>query len=168
MQLTGSFAPYRFFLKVTVLIFFSLGPQGNYRVVLGKDAEGEVLLSGGGDFGIERAHEFQVPTYFTEKQENPQVADGQIPLTVVIQLDSSPQDVGWRIERLDIQTEEVIRVPAGIYLTPSMIVVRTVVLEENELYHFAIFDMSHDGIENGKGTLAIHINAMFLFCCGTY
>jgi hypothetical protein len=125
--------------------------QGNYRVVLGTDAGGEVLVSGGGDFGSERWHEFQVPTDLNQKPEEPKVPEGQIPLTVVIQLDGYPEEVGWRIDRLDIQNEEVIRIPAGIYLTPEMIIVRTVVLVENELYNFHIYDMSEDGIDDGKG-----------------
>jgi hypothetical protein len=120
-------------------------------VVLGRDTDGEVLVSGGGDFGNERWHEFQVPGDFKDTSDDLDVGEGEISLTVVIQLDEYPQDTGWRIDRLDIQDEEVIRIPAGIYLTPEMIVVRTVILTENELYHFNVYDMTEDGIEGGNG-----------------
>jgi hypothetical protein len=112
------------------------------------------LLSGGGDFGSGRRHEFQVPTDLNEKPEEPEVGEGQIPLTVVIQLDGYPEEVGWRIDRLDVQDENVIRIPAGMYLTSEMIVVRTVVLEEKEVYNFNIYDMSEDGIDDGKGKIS--------------
>ncbi len=88
---------------------------------------------------------------FNEKTDEPEIDEGQIPLTVVIQLDNFPQEVGWRIERLGIEIEEVMRLPAGIYNTPDALIVHTVVLEEKELYHFNIYDMSKNGIEGGKG-----------------
>jgi hypothetical protein len=47
----------------------------------------------------------------------------------------------------------VIRIPAGMYLTPKMIVVRTVILEENEMYNFNIYDMLEDGIDDGIGKI---------------
>jgi hypothetical protein len=124
---------------------------GNYRVVLGRDEEGEVLLSGGGDFGSERSHDFQVPKDYPDESDSPQITAGSIPLTVVIQLDSFPQETGWRIDNLGVQVEEVIRLPAGIYTTPDLKVVRTVVLQEGELYYFNIYDINEDGIKNGNG-----------------
>lgn len=122
------------------------------------------MVSGGGDFGSERRHEFQVPNDYKEKADEPEVAEGQIPLTVVIQLDNYPQEIGWRVDRLDIQNEEVIRIPAGIYLTPEMIVVRTVILEEDELYYFNIYDTTENGIEKGKGKLNKWIESLCIVC----
>jgi hypothetical protein len=139
--------------------------KGNYRVVLGRNAIGKVLAFGGGNFGREESHSFQVPNDFAEEEDIPLIEDGQIPLTVVIQLDSFPQEIGWRIDRLGIQIEEVIRIPAGIYTTPEMTIIRTIVLEKNELYYFNIYDMVGDGIEAGHGklmsNLAIPVVNMF-------
>ncbi|KAL3924346.1 MAG: hypothetical protein SGARI_006052, partial [Bacillariaceae sp.] len=98
---------------------------GNYRVVLGREEDGDVLLSGGGDFGKERWHEFQVPADFKDKTNKPDIQEGQIPLTVAIQLDAFPQEIGWRVDRLGVEVEEVIRIPAGIYTTPGMVIART-------------------------------------------
>ena len=70
----------------------------------------------------------------------------------MVQLDAYPQEIGWRLDRLGIEVEEVIRVPAGIYTIPFTKVVRTIVLEEGELYFFSIYDVLEDGIEDGSGT----------------
>ncbi|KAG7353653.1 peptidase S8 family protein [Nitzschia inconspicua] len=134
---------------------------GNYRVVLGRDAKGKVLVSGGGDFGSERWHEFQVPQDFKDRPEVPDISHGQIPLTVVIQLDEYPQEIGWRIDRLDIHNEEIIRIPAGVYVTPEMIVVRTIVLQEKEVFNFKVFDMTGDGIEGGNVQLFLGTTDIF-------
>lgn len=125
--------------------------KGNYRVVLGRNAIGKVLAYGGGDFGREESHSFQVPEDFVEEEETPLIEDGQIPLTIVIQLDNFPQEIGWRIDRLGIQIEDVIRIPAGIYTTPGITIIRTIVLEKNELYYFNIYDIIEDGIGAGYG-----------------
>lgn len=126
-------------------------PPGNYRVVLGRNVEGLILVSGGGDFGHEKWHDFQVPLNFVDDEEKPNLAEGEIPLTVVVQLDDFPQEVGWRVDRLGVHVEEVIRIPAGIYTTPEMKVIRTVILQHGELYCFSLYDMTQNGIKNGFG-----------------
>jgi hypothetical protein len=126
-------------------------PPGNYRVVLGRNPDGQILVSGGGDFGHEASHDFLVPSDFIDNQEEPDLAEGEIPLTVVVQLDGFPKEVGWRVDRLGVEIEEVIRIPAGIYSSPGMKVTRTVVLQEGELYYFNLYDMAQNGIENGYG-----------------
>lgn len=119
--------------------------------MLGRNAVGQVLAYGGGNFGHEESHSFLVPKDFVEDEENTLIGDGQIPLTIVIQLDSFPEEIGWRIDRLGIQIDEVIRIPAGIYTTPERTIIRTIVLESNELYYFNIYDIIEDGIEAGYG-----------------
>lgn len=124
--------------------------QGDYRVVLGRNAAGKVLAYGGGDFGREKSHAFQVPVDFVDEREKLLVVeDGQIYLTTVIQLDSFPEEIGWRIDRLGVEVDEVMRIPAGIYTIPKMTVIRTVVLKKDELYYFSIYDIIGDGIEAG-------------------
>lgn len=117
--------------------------------MLGRNAIGRVLAYGGGNFGREQSHSFQVPDDFVEQEEKPLIEDGQIALTIVIQLDTYPEEIGWRIDRLGIEIEEVIRVPAGIYTIPDMTITRTIVLEKNELYYFNMYDIIEDGIEAG-------------------
>ena len=119
--------------------------------MLGRNAVGKVLAYGGGNFGRKKTHSFEVPADFVEEEEEPLIGDDQIPLTVVIQLDGYPREVGWRIDRLGIQVEDVIRIPAGIYTVPEMTVIRTIVLEKNELYYFNIYDIVGDGIGAGYG-----------------
>lgn len=122
-------------------------------------------------------HEFHVPADYEEPTENsaePIIGEGQIALTISIQLDSYPQEgtllhmcwlrsrrmlaltltslVGWRVDRLGLEAEEVIRIPAGIYVTPYAKVTRTVVLEEGQLFYFRIYDVMEDGIQGGSGT----------------
>lgn len=126
-------------------------PPGNYMVVLGRNSDGQPLVSGGGDFGYEKWHDFQVPSDFVDDEEKPELSDGEIPLMVVVQLDNFPQEIGWRVDRLGVKIEEVIRIPAGIYSTPEMKVIRTVILQQGELYNFNLYDMTQNGIENGYG-----------------
>jgi hypothetical protein len=123
---------------------------------LGRNAAGKVLAYGGGDFGREKSHTFQVPVDFVDDEEKPPVVeDGQIYLTIVIQLDNFPQEVGWRVDRLGIQVDEVMRIPAGIYTIPEMTGIRTVVLKKDELYYFSIYDIIGDGIEAGYVKLSL-------------
>lgn len=129
--------------------------------MLGRNAIGKVLAYGGGDFGREESHFFNVPKDFAEK-EMPIIEDGEISLTIVIQLDNFPREIGWRIDRLGIQVEEVIRVPAGIYPTPEMTIIRTIVLERNELYYFNIYDIMEDGIGAGYGKTMSNLMVLLL------
>ena len=138
-------------LRISLISLTCLCNQGNYRVVLGRNAADKVLVYGGGDFGRDISHVFQVPVDYIDEEEKALIEDGQIPLTIVIQLDSFPQEVGWRIDRLGIQVEEGIRIPAGIYTTPEMTIIRTIVLEKDELYYFNIYDIIEDGIGAGYG-----------------
>jgi hypothetical protein len=136
---------------------------GNYMVILGRSPNGEVLVSGGGDFGHRQTNEFVVPAEFDDETEDePIIDEGQIPLTIVIQMDNYPQEIGWRVDRLGIEVEEVIRVPAGIYTMPQTLVVRTIVLEEGELYYFRVYDVLEDGIDNGYG-MCIELLSCFVF-----
>ncbi len=125
--------------------------KGNFRVVLGRNTIGKVLAFGGGDFGHEESHSFLVPEDFVEEEDIALVEDGQILLTVVIQLDSFPEEIGWRIDRLGIQIDEVIRIPAGIYTVPEATIIRTIILEKEELYYFSMYDIIEDGIAAGYG-----------------
>jgi hypothetical protein len=106
----------------------------------------------GGDFGNRISLPFDTPADFdNDVDDAPVIGEGQLPLTIVIQLDNFPTEIGWRVDRLGIEVEEVIRVPAGIYTTPLEKIVRTVVLDEGELYYFRIYDVVEDGINGGLG-----------------
>ena len=134
---------------------------GSFRVVLGRNAIGRVLAFGGGNFGHEESHSFLVPKNFVDEEEKPLIGDDQIVLTVVIQLDSFPEEIGWRIDRLGIQIDDVIRIPAGIYTIPDTKIIRTIVLERNELYYFNIYDIIEDGMDSGYGELLLYYVVAF-------
>jgi hypothetical protein len=126
-------------------------PPGNYIVSLGRNPGGAVLVSGGADFGYTKTHDFVVPVDYDDPDDPdvPIIQDGQIPLTIQIQLDGYPQEIGWLVERLGLEVEEIIRVPPGIYSVPRTLVTRTLILEEGELYNFGIYDILQDGINDG-------------------
>lgn len=117
--------------------------------MLGRNAVGKVLAFGGGNFGLEESHSFRIPEDFQEEDDEPLLEEGQIPLIVVIQLDQYPNEIGWRIDKLGIEVEGVIRIPAGMYTTPEMTVRRTIILEKNELYYFNVYDIMGDGMGSG-------------------
>lgn len=125
---------------------------GNYIVSLGHNPGGAVLVSGEGNFGYTQTRDFVVPLEYDDPDDGtyvPIILDGQIPLTVQIQLDNYPQEIGWRVERLGLEVEEIMRVPPGIYNVPGMVVTQTLILDEGELYHFRIYDILDNGIDNG-------------------
>jgi len=78
----------------------------------------------------------------------PTVSDGSvlIDVTVAIQLDKYPEEIGWRIDQLGLTVSEVVRVPAGIYRTPNVVETRTVSVLKGELFSFSIFDVVGDGM----------------------
>ena len=131
---------------------------GNYVLLLGRATSGTVLAVGGGDFGQKAIHEVEIPTDFDYQDDDkkPVVGEGQILLTIVMQLDTKPTETGWIIDRLGIEEEEtVVRVPPGVYKTPLTKVIRTLVVCENELYSFRVSDLGGDGIKDGYGMLLL-------------
>jgi len=116
---------------------------GNYVVFLGRATSGKVLASGGGNFGASNKHEFFVTEDYSEStQDGPVIGEGQIALTVVIQLDNNPLETGWRVDRLGLdEAEEVIRIPSGVYRTPRAKIVRTIPLDVGELYSLRVSDL---------------------------
>lgn len=123
---------------------------GNYMLSLGAKPNGEILVTGPSKFESGSSHEFDLPNEYVEKSdENLEIAPGQIPLTIVLQLDGQPHEIGWKVDRLGIEVEPIIDIPAGIYKIPGAQIVRTIILEKNELYDFRCYDVSSDGIENG-------------------
>ena len=127
------------------------GTPGNYIVSLGRNPGGGVLVLGGGDFGDTQTHDFVIPVDYDDPDDPnvPIILDGQIPLTIQIQLDDFPQEIGWRLERLGLEVEEIIRVAPGIYNVPRTLVTRTLILEQGELYNFRISDVRKDGLTDG-------------------
>ena len=111
---------------------------GNFLVAVGQSPDGEVLLSGGGNFGYKEEHEIRVPLSYNSGPQNEEpttaVGEGQIALTVVIRLDAQPEGIGWKVDRLDIEVDPVISVPAGVYNQPKTTITRTLILDEGELY----------------------------------
>lgn len=69
-----------------------------------------------------------------------------IDVTVAIQLDAYPEEIGWRIDQVGFTLNEIIRVPAGVYRTPSTVVTKTVSVLKGELFSFSIFDIVGDGM----------------------
>lgn len=122
---------------------------GNYALILGQNPNGEALASGGANFGFSEIHNFELPLEWDD--EEPIAGDNETLLTVLIKLDDYPHEIGWRVDQLGVEVEEVIRVPAGVYTLPRVTIVRTVVLKEGEVYYFKLFDILEDGIDGGVG-----------------
>ena len=85
---------------------------------------------------------------------------GNILATIQIFMDEYPQDVGFRVDRLGLSLESVIRRQAGLYTTPRQVVTETFFLEEGELYSFTIFDVRGDGIccSFGQGNYTLSLD----------
>eukprot|EP00980_Cylindrotheca_fusiformis_P031607 scaffold26676_cov137-Cylindrotheca_fusiformis.AAC.5 len=124
---------------------------GTYLVILGRVETGTVLASGGDKFGGSQQHELEIPESYDDPATNgPIVGEGQIALTVVLQLDNNPLDNGWRIDQVGgLEAKEVIRVPPGVYRTPLAKIVRTIALDEDELYSFSVTDLGNNGFDDG-------------------
>lgn len=124
---------------------------GNYLITLGQEPNGEVLVSGEGKFESEQQHVFTLPSEYEDSSgvDTPTVNEGEIALTVVIQMDDSPTEIGWKMDNLEIITETVIEMTVGIYGTPYEKIVRTIILEEHELYYFRLYDAGSNGMDGG-------------------
>ena len=97
----------------------------------------------------------------TAQPPTPTPATGDlINVTVGIQLDDYPEEIGWRIDQLGLTVNEIIRVPAGVYRTPDSVVTRTVAVPKGELYSFAIFDVIGDGMccQFGEGRYQVSLD----------
>ena len=66
--------------------------------------------------------------------------------TITIQMDNFPEDVGWKLDKIDFDAVEVAGRLPGIYRLPNQLVTETVALEEDVLYRFVIYDLNGDGI----------------------
>lgn len=147
-------------------------PPGTYLVILGRVATGTVLASGGDKFGASQQYELKIPIDYADPVvDGPIIAEGQIAMTIVLQLDGTPLDNGWRVDQVGgLEAEEVVRVPPGVYRTPLAKVVRTIALDEDELYSFSVTDLGNNGIEDGYGMSArlssssYHVKNLYLFC----
>ena len=86
-------------------------------------------------------------------------------MTVGIQMDDFPQEVGWRIDHIGFEVDEVIRIPAGIYKSPGAVESQTVDLQKGELYSFTIFDVAGDGIccDYGDGRYQVSLGTRDLY-----
>jgi hypothetical protein len=70
-----------------------------------------------------------------------------IDVTVAIQLDQYPEEIGWKIDQLgETGVTEIVRIPAGVYRTPSTVVTKTVSVLKGGLFIFTIFDIVGDGM----------------------
>ena len=88
---------------------------------------------------------------------NPPALKDTINATVAIQFDEFPNEIGWKIDRVGRAMEEVVHMPAGIYLDLNASYEHTIPLHSGELYTFAIFDMIGDGIYEGGYNVSLGV-----------
>lgn len=74
------------------------------------------------------------------------LASGYLEVTVEIQMDEYPKEIGWRLVRLDNPMGLVVSRTPGVYTTPGDFVQETAALEDGGIYSFIIFDVSSDGL----------------------
>jgi len=89
------------------------------------------------------------PTYFDcpDKEEEPSPSENEISATLRIQMDDFPEEIGWRIDRIDLNSIETVAVRyIGDYNDPKMLVEETILLDRGEIYNFDIIDSYQDGI----------------------
>eukprot|EP00986_Skeletonema_menzelii_P004185 scaffold1404_cov132-Skeletonema_menzelii.AAC.3 len=87
------------------------------------------------------------PTLSPTKSVRPTVSDGY-QMTIVLQLDEFPREIGWSITSIDSMTTYMKRVP-GYYRESKKLIVETVPLPEGSNAIFTITDDEGDGFEEG-------------------
>eukprot|EP00980_Cylindrotheca_fusiformis_P016533 scaffold4954_cov106-Cylindrotheca_fusiformis.AAC.3 len=120
---------------------------GSYKVFLFNDPS-TVYASGEGDFGKEEVHDFRVPVE-GEDDDDGVMGEGQIPLLVNLLLDDYPKEIGWRVDRIGVDATTVYNFPPGSYRTAGAREIKTVMLEDNQIYSFHIMDSAGDGMPGG-------------------
>lgn len=104
------------------------------------------------DFDCETASNFTPPTRPPVEQPTlppvpaPLSPEDTINATITIEMDSYPTDIGWKVERLGRQVEEVVQVSPGFYKDPHATVEHTIPLHMGEVYSFSIIDILGDGV----------------------
>ena len=95
----------------------------------------------------------------TPTAADPTASGESIEVTVAIQLDLYPQEIGWRIDRIGSTVGEVARFPAGIYKNPGALEVKTIWVETGGLYSFTIYDVVGDGMccVSGEGIYQVSL-----------
>jgi len=83
---------------------------------------------------------------------------GAFPVDMSLQIDKSPGEVAWRLERLDgKETALVAQVPISTYETALELVQRSFAVTEGGFYRLALEDQGSDGIccQNGQGSISL-------------
>ena len=133
-------------LEIGVYVFaivdqFGDGMKGDepyYHVRVKDDPGRPDLISGNGMFGDEERQVFVV--------EGPRAT---YPLSIEVDVDSDPQDLGISIKRLDLEYGNafVMSAPQGSYETPNTKITEKLKVEEGGLYRILFEDSGNNGID---------------------
>ncbi|KAL3929865.1 MAG: hypothetical protein SGBAC_012022 [Bacillariaceae sp.] len=121
---------------------------GSFQLYLYNDPS-QVFASGGGNYGQEATYDFTIPADADSGAVDPIIGDGTIPLTVSLLFDDFPEEVGWQVDRIGIDATTVYSFPPGSYRTPNGRAIQTVMLQDNQIYRFKIYDFQRDGMPGG-------------------
>lgn len=121
---------------------------GSFQLYLYNDPS-QVFASGGGNYGPEATYDFDIPANANTGAMEPIIGEGTIPLTVSLVFDAFPEEVGWQVDRIGIDSTTVYNFPPGTYRVPNGRAIQTVMLEDNQIYRFRIFDFERDGMPGG-------------------
>lgn len=121
---------------------------GSFQLYLYNDPS-QVFASGGGNYGQEATYDFTIPADADRGAVDPIIGDGTIPLTVSLLFDDFPEEVGWQVDRIGIDATTVYNFPPGSYRAPNGRAIQTVMLQDNQIYRFKIYDFQRDGMPGG-------------------
>jgi hypothetical protein len=88
------------------------------------------------------------------------LSPGSFPVTLKLQTDSYPGEIGWYLERLDLdETVSISMIPFGFYTTSNELIEREMMVTDGGFYRFSIFDSNGDGIccTDAQGSIELMI-----------
>lgn len=130
-------------------------------IISDEAADGLCCDFGQGAYGVETTNGIVGIGYeFGSSESIVFASPGTFPVTLKIQTDSYPEEIGWYLERLDLdETVSISMIPYGFYTISNELIEREMMVTDGGFYRFTIFDSNLDGIccTDAQGSISLII-----------
>jgi len=137
-----------------------LSKDSLYKFIISDAIEDGLCCSDGlGNYHIRNSNGFlHYGGKFEATDESYFVTEGDFELRITINTDRFPEEIGWRLERLDLEAvASVALVPPTFYTTQLAVIEEDLLVARNGLYRLTVDDSISDGIccQYGSGSIVV-------------